>query len=344
MEKNTKSKLIALALSLTTLAGASSCEKVGKSKNTTQTSEIITTQPTLEPVTESITETLKKQTDYMNVQDLYSHLNSYIYTNRVTSLTDEIRKNMNVELTEEQKQRYDTLLEKTLKKAEECKEYYESNDIDNFNISYNELCNSKEYINIDDLIEIYILAINKFYGENAINSKNYMIAENSIIINGIKINNLREKQEMVDLRDPFTIINYYDVTEIYDEETMNLINSVQVKYALPTLIKNIRIGIDTNTNEFYTYSDAKLKQIILDKKQEINTFCDVTSWEYDPNEQTYIVYNKYGIGNKCKNDSYITNMLDDIFKLEQFEKCTNTCDNVDEIKEIMNKDNYEKIR
>lgn len=338
MEKNTKSRLIALALSLTTLTSASSCEKVGKSENTIKTSEIVTTQPTLEPVTQERAQSLQNQIDYMNVQDLCAHLNSYIYVNKVKSLTDEIREYMNIELTEEQKQRYDTLLEKTLGKAEECKNYYEANDIISFNASYNELCRSKEYINIDDLIEIYVLAVNKFYGENVINSENYMITDNSLIINGIKINNLTKKQEAVDVQNPFTIINYYDSNEKYDEETMNLMNSLQVKLALPTLIKNIRIGIDTNTNEFYTYSEASLKETILNKKQEISTNCDVTSWEYDPNEQLYIVYNKYGIGNKCKNNSYITNMLDDIFELEQFQKNTDYCDNIEEIKDIINKE------
>jgi len=338
MEKNTKSRLIALALSLTTLTSASSCEKVGKSENTIKTSEIVTTQPTLEPVTQERAQSLQNQIDYMNVQDLCAHLNSYIYVNKVKSLTDEIREYMNIELTEEQKQRYDTLLEKTLSKAEECKNYYELNDIISFNASYNELCRSKEYINIDDLIEIYVFAVNKFYGENVVNSENYMITDNSLIINGIKINNLTKKQEAVDVQNPFTIINYYDSNEKYDEETMNLMNSLQVKLALPTLIKNIRIVMDTNANEFYTYSEASLKETILNKKQEISTNCDVTSWEYDPNEQLYIVYNKYGIGNKCKNNSYITNMLDDIFELEQFQKNTDYCDNIEEIKDIINKE------
>ena len=344
MEKNKKTRLIALALSLTTLSSAPSCEKVGKSNYTIKTSEIVTTQPTLEPATPEPTQPLQNQIDYMNVQDLCAHLNSFTYANRIKSLTQEIEEYIGIELTEEQKLRYDTLLENTQNKAEECKKYYESNDIDNFNISYNELCNSKEYINIDDLVEIYALAINKLYGENVINNENHMIAENSIIINGIRINNLREKQETVDLLDPFTIINYYDVTERYDKETMNLMNSLQVKVALPTLIKNIRIGIDTNTNEFYTYSDAKLKEIILNKKQEINTNCDVNSWEYDIDEQTYIVYNKYGVGNKCKNNSYITNMLDEIFELEQFQRYSDTCDNIEKIKDIMNNTEIKKTR
>lgn len=340
MEKNKKTRLIALALSLTTLASSSSCEKVGKSEATIKTAQT-TTQPTLDLVIE---EQEELTLDAMNVQDLCSNLKSYIYANSVNSLTEEINLYMNIELTEEQKQRYDTLLDKTLKKAEECKKYYGTFDNENFKKSYNELCNSKEYINIDDIVEIYALAINKLYGEDVVNNENYMITDNSLIINGMKINNLSEKQEAVDLLDPFTVINYYDMSEEYDKDTMNLMNSLQVKMALLSVIKNIRIGIDANTNELYTYSASKLSQTINNKKQEICENCDVYSWEYDINEQTYIVYDKYGIGNKCKNNSYITNMLDDIFKLEQFQKNSYTCDNIEEIKDIIKNWNKGKTR
>ena len=338
MEKNKKTRLIALALSLTTLASNTSCETVGKSNTTIKTSKIVTTQPTLEPVITEETEINEKEfVKYMNVQDLYTNLTTYIYTNRVNTITDEIREYMNVELTEEQKERYDTLLEKTLEQTEKCIKFYEANDINNFKKTYDRLCTSSECINIKDLVEIYALAINKLYDEDLLTNENYNITDNSLIIDGVKINNIRKREDEVDTKDPFTVLNYYSDNEYHDEETMDIINILEVKMAVLSAIKNVRITLDTNTNELYTYSKESLKKHIIEKKQQLSSECDVFSWEYDIEQDAYIVYNKYGIGNICKNNSYITNALDDIFELEQFQRYSDQSDNIEKIKEIMNK-------
>ena len=163
---------------------------------------------TLETITEPIYTEPNERTRirYMNVQDSYAMFSHY----NITSLTQEIERNLHTNLTEEERLRYDTLFEKTKEKYKECLDLYELGNIEEFNRTIDEIMASKEYICLDDIIQMYAFAINGYEGNKIINNpKNYIIEENSIVIDGIRINNVLPKHGYTDYTNPFTMLNYF---------------------------------------------------------------------------------------------------------------------------------------
>ena len=413
MKKNLKTKLAALALSLTTLTNLSSCEKVEKSKevsqdikgimdvieeatkNKTETTPIVnetttqttqttthtttptTTQTTISSSTriestktsvsnqttssvsnqttssvpsqttatskteikkeQSLTQTTPTQTTqtstqttevvrkkmdqnyfrYNDMQDVETLLDS----TKITNLSEFIEEKMNVNLSEEQKERYDTLIEKTINRAKECQNAYIEGNIEEFEKIYDDITNNKEYICLDDIIEIYSIAVNKYYGENIINNpKNYVIGDNSITIDGIKITNMLPKKEQIDFLDTFSLINYYykDQQEMCDKQTIEKTNSLYTKIFLPLLINNIRIGRDINTDEIYSYTDNSMINLMNKKEDEIKKELNIESWNYDNKSDSFIVYDKENNINIYNNNSDIYEILNNYKKINEF--------------------------
>ncbi len=278
---------------------------------------------TLETITEPIYTEPDERTNirYMNVQDSYAMFSHY----NITSLTQEIERNLHTNLTEEERLRYDTLFEKTKEKYKECLDLYELGNIEDFNRTIDEIMTSKEYICLDDIIQMYAFAINGYEGNKIINNpKNYIIEEDSIIIDGIRINNVLPKHGYTDYTNPFTMLNYFYENSLgmSDEDTMELMNLYTVNIFLPYIIRDVRVGNNWETGEMYTYTNMGLEKVLSDSKARILNEYGVTNWDFNTVLHTYLVSDSEQNINICDNNSELYNLLENCDKIQDFNEAS----------------------
>lgn len=277
--------------------------------------KVETIQTTTEPVyTEPDENTYVR---YMNVQDSYAMFSRY----NMTTLTQEIEKNLHTNLTEEERLRYDTLFEKTKEKYKECLDLYDSGNIEEFNKTIDEIITSKEYICLDDIIQMYAFAINGYEGSRIIdNPEDYVIEEDSIVIDGIRINNILPKHGYTDYTNPFTMLNHFYENSLgmSDKNTMELMNLYTVNVFLPYIIRDVRVGKNWQNNEMYTYTNMGLEKVLSDSKTRIFNEYGVTNWDFNTVLHTYLVSDNEQNINICDNNSELYNLLENCDKIQDF--------------------------
>lgn len=281
----------------------------------------------------------------MNIQNTVQILKK---CNINQNLTKEIENNFNTNLTENEKERYNTLFEKTIKKCEECEYLYEILQLDKANALFEELITNKEYINIDDAVLVYSKAVNNCFGQEIIkNPENYTFENNSIVIDGIKINSVLPLYGIIDFSNPFEMFNHFyeESKGNSDKETINSIKSFTVKVFLLSIIRNIKIQYDDETNEFYTYTDFGLEEVLKNTNELIEENYEIVLWKYDDKNDLYIVYDKNGNLNICKKDSELEESIlecEAIKKIVIESEINGSIENIKETKTILEKPFIEK--
>ena len=234
------------------------------------------------------------------------------------SLTNEIEKNFDVKLSEQDKERYDTLFEKTSKAYEECEYLYETLDVENANKLFEELISNEEYLNIKDIIKVCAYAINGYMKcELITDPTKYIIEDNSIIFhNGIKMCNAFPATNETDVYEPFTVMNHFGVQSEDTTDEKEFMQSYGVSWLLPNLIRNLRVGMDTETSAYYIFTQQGLVNEYDKFFKNIFDTYGVVSWEseYMLDERgnknpIYFVYDENKVKYVCSTNSELYEMI-----------------------------------
>lgn len=307
MNNQIKTQLIAIALSLSTIASTGS--SIQKRYEQPKEKSIITRE-------DKTFGDINMQ-HYLDVKNVYLYLNHKVNKN----LTEIIEKKFNMQLPTEKRERYNNILMKTLIATKQITDAYEMGNIELFEELYDDFDN-KEYICLDDIIEICSLAVNYCFKKDPIeNSKKYIIKDNEIIIDRVRIGNSFEKKDTIDYNDPFTLFNLYykySISEC-DEENYDYINKCQVKMFLPDLIENIEIFNDTKNQKLYLYTNSKIEKYVEEKEKQVEQL-DIESYNYSEKTKILTVYNKNGYANKINNDDETFKIVRDYDQLKRILK------------------------
>ena len=305
MNNSLKTQLIAVILSLSTItsSGSSIQKKYIKIKPKT-----------------TITREQSKLTGDINYQHYIDVRDVYLYLNHKTgkSLTDIIEQKFNIELPTDKRIRYDNLLAKTLIATKEILDAYEVGNLELFEELYDNF-DSKDYICIDDIIEIYSLAVNYCFTKQPIeNSKKYIIRDNEIVIDKVLVTNSFSEKETIDYSDPFTLLNIYYKHSLGEcgKETYNWINKCQAKMFLPDLIENIEIFYDTEKQRLYSYTNSKIEKYIEEKEKTIEQL-DIKEYKYNEESKILTIYNKNGYVNKIDKNNETFKIVRDYDQLKR---------------------------
>lgn len=157
---------------------------------------------------------------YSLMQDAISH-SLRRFNSNYSSLSDALESTYKVKLSDKQRLRYDTVMKDTYDAYSMAISAYESGDIDTFRKISDEILNSKKYLNLDDLVDILAINVNK-QGNYIKDSSNYSITDGKLVIDGITLDSLFSDSTYVDLFDVMSLIQFYSKKENDDTRVLDI--------------------------------------------------------------------------------------------------------------------------
>ena len=310
--KDKLKKLAATLTALTTGVTATAC-KVEKQQNEASNSIVAGSGMSEEPKLEQTSDVQEeKQLDQKSsermaiIQESYEKLiNSGVSNDLAYEL---IKRGYNI--TEEEKERYYYLYDKTVEDYKSCKELYESFEVEKANITYEKLLKNEDLANMQDIIFVYAKAVNNAAQTEIINDyKNYKIEDGFIIIDNVKISSILPQHDFNDYSNTFVLFNCENQEATSFEKTMFLIST----------IKDLQVEYNNETNEAYAYTMKGLRNSYNYAKGNIESKYEITSWYRDPVNNVYVASDVNGnrlpyndnseIGQAIKNCVEIKNIV-----------------------------------
>ena len=217
--------------------------------------------------------------NYNLMQDAVLVFNEF--NNKNESLSDVLESTYHVNLSVDQKARYDTIMKDIYEAYNNAIEAYESGDIDSFRFICDKVLNG-EYLNLGDLVDI--LSININMQDNYIkDSSNYSISDTRLVIDGYSIESLFSNSEGID---ESNIMSLFQVSDNFDL-IIKEIPSFVIRQALnPT---NFTLMSDKT---FYSYDREELDHK-LDSIEAYYSSCTGLSNFYVDNDRLYAM-DEYG--------------------------------------------------
>ena len=185
------------------------------------------------------------------------------------SLSSALESTYGIELSAEQRARYDTIMKDTHDAYNRAIDAYKSGDMDTFKSICDDILKNKKYLNLDDLVDILSIAIN-LQGDYIKDSSNYSIVDGKLIIDGVTVSSMFSDAKYVDQSDVMSLIQFYD-----KKDDSNVLDLMQVPVFVAkqatnptnlTLVEDSKNGLSV-----YTYDEAKLKMKFADIKNEYDS-------------------------------------------------------------------------
>ena len=173
-----------------------------------------------------------------------------------SSLSEALEGTYNVELSAEQKARYDSIMQETCKVYNRGISAYQSGHVSEFRKICDEVLNEKKYLNFDDLVDIIAMNINS-QGVVINNSKNYKILDGKLVIDGITLESLLTDKKYVNQEDVMSLIDMYYGC---DEDSKRVLDVMQVPIFVARQATNPTCLTLVNNNSTYSYDYSELKK------------------------------------------------------------------------------------
>ena len=202
------------------------------------------------------TYSVRVNNEYMNyslMQDTLTPFYMYDRNHPSLSLSDVLESTYGVELTDAQKERYDTLVKDTYDAYQKGIDAYESGRVSDFRKICDDILINKKYMNFDDLVDIIAININSNAGTNIIkDSSNYSIVNDTLVIDGVEVESLLSNGSSAD---------FMSIVKLYNENCdgdFNVLNIMQVpNYILKQSTNPTSLSLMVN-GKVYSYSNDEL--------------------------------------------------------------------------------------
>lgn len=176
------------------------------------------------------------------------------FNSKYPSLSAALEDNYNVQLTQKQRDRYDRIMSDTYKEYMIGIYAYELGQVDLFR-SVCERLNGKEFLNLDDLIDILSININS--QEVLINdSSNYTISKDSLTIDGCRVESMLGVSGYVDRNNFMSLISFYDGCSPDDLRVLNILQVPSIVSKEATNPSSFSLCVN---GTFYSYDNNQFK-------------------------------------------------------------------------------------
>lgn len=224
------------------------------------------------------------------------------------SLSETLEGTYNVQLSLEQKARYDTIVEDTHNAYQRGIDAYESGHVSEFKKVCDEFVKEKKYFNLDDVVDIVSINLNS-QGEQKLikNSKNYSISDDKLIIDGITV----EKLIPDDYDCVLSYTALYNDADDLDIKTLDImrVTSEAIKESInPTCFSIMTDGT------YYGYSNKVLKNKISEIEQFFENSTGLNNLGYEKAGAEVVFYGFDESGNK----QIVSNDNEDIKALSRY--------------------------
>ena len=204
------------------------------------------------------------------------------------SLSETLEKTYNVQLSPEQRARYDTIIEDTHNAYQRGVDAYESGHVSDFRQICKEILVDKKYLNRDDVVDI--ISINLNSQEKLINnSKDYSISSGKLVIDGKNVEKL--------IPDDYECV--LDYIDLYNKSSDTAVLDIMraPKAAVMEAINPTSFSIMTD-GTYYGYSNNILKNKIGEIDQFFENSTGLNNLGYEKTDSGVVFYGFDELGNK----------------------------------------------
>lgn len=226
---------------------------------------------------------------YWDSYSLMQDANGYAFdrfNKNYSSLSDALVSTYGVELSDEQKARYDTIMKDTSDIYKKGIAAYESGHVSEFEQICNDVLNSKKYLNLDDLIDILSININS--QDHIINNpSNYSISKGKLVIDGANVESLFDVPNYVDHFDVMSYLSMYDGAS---EDDLRVLNIMQVPiYVANEAVSPTSFSLMVN-GTLYAYRNEDLNKRFDDINNYFVENIGLTDFGYEKTDSDVMYY------------------------------------------------------
>jgi len=233
------------------------------------------------------------------------------FVSNYSSLSDILELTYNCQLSDEQRERYNTLLMDTYDAYRRGIDAYQSGRVSEFRKICDEILVEKKYMNLDDLVDI--LSINVNSQDKVINnSKNYSIIDDKLIIDGVTVESLLSLPNYIDYKNVMSLVSMYSDSDVNDFRVLDIMqvpNYIMMESINPTSFSLMVNGT------VYSYNNDVLNEKFADIDNYFSSNLGLNNFGIEKSLDGNALY--YGFDNEY-NKQYIDNNNEYVSDLSRY--------------------------